>query len=89
VWKPVATVRFRVGTGCNGSVPGWNRTRNQPGNLDPLLTRYLTSEVALEKPEIGSTYPIIPIVNISMDDEPHVGMPGDSRDYKDEGGDSD
>jgi len=27
-----------VETRCNGSVPGWNRTRNQPGNLDPLLT---------------------------------------------------
>ena len=25
-------------TRCNGSVPGWNRTRNRPGNLDPLLT---------------------------------------------------
>ena len=23
---------------CNGSVPDWNRTRNRPGNLDPLLT---------------------------------------------------
>jgi hypothetical protein len=57
--------------------------------LDPLLTLYLTSEVALEKPEIGSTDPIIPIDNICMDDEPLVGMPGDSRDYKDEGGDSD
>jgi len=27
-----------VETRCNGSVPGWNRTRNRPGNLDPLLT---------------------------------------------------
>ena len=25
-------------TRWNGSDPGWNRTRNQPGNLDPLLT---------------------------------------------------
>ena len=25
-------------TCCNGPVPGWNRTRNRTGNLDPLLT---------------------------------------------------
>jgi len=27
-----------VETRCNGPVPGWNRTRNRTGNLDPLLT---------------------------------------------------
>jgi len=27
-----------VETLCNGLVPGWNRTRNRPGNLEPLLT---------------------------------------------------
>jgi len=30
-----------VETRCNGSVPGWNRSRNRPGNLDPLLTLVL------------------------------------------------
>ena len=25
-------------TRCNCPVPGWNRTRNRTGNLDPLLT---------------------------------------------------
>jgi len=29
---------FWVETCCNSSVPGWNWTRNWPGNLDPLLT---------------------------------------------------
>jgi len=29
-----------VETHCNGSVPGWNRTRNRPGNLDLLLTLF-------------------------------------------------
>jgi len=32
------SIGFCVETRCNGSVPGWNRTRNRPGNLDPLLT---------------------------------------------------
>jgi len=34
---------FCVETRCNGSVPGWNRTRNQPGNFDPLLTLVISS----------------------------------------------
>jgi len=29
---------FCVETRWNSSVPGWNRTRNRPGNLDPLPT---------------------------------------------------
>jgi hypothetical protein len=54
-----------------------------------ILLDYLTSEVALEKPEIGSTHPNIPIDNNCTDDELHLGMPGGSRDYEDEGDDSD
>jgi len=49
---------------------------------------YLTSEVALEQPEIGSTDPNIPIDNNCMDDELHFGMPGGSGDYEDEGNES-
>ena len=30
--------RFGGVTRCNGSVPGWNRSRNRPGKLDSLLT---------------------------------------------------
>jgi len=41
-----------------------------------ILLDYLTSEVALEEPEIGSTDPNIPIDNNCTDDEPHFGMPG-------------
>jgi hypothetical protein len=50
---------------------------------------YLTSEVALEEPEIGSTDPNIPIDNNCTDDELHFGMPGGSRDFEDEGDESD
>jgi hypothetical protein len=50
-----------------------------------ILVDYLTSEVALEEPEIGSTDPNIPIDNNCMDDELHFGMPQGCEDYDDEG----
>jgi len=50
-----------------------------------VLLDYLTSEVALEEPEIRSTDANIPIDNNCMDDELHFGMPGGCEDYKDEG----
>jgi len=49
----------------------------------------LTSEVALEEPEIGSTDPNIPINNNCTDDELHFGMPGGNWDSEDEGDESD
>jgi hypothetical protein len=54
-----------------------------------ILLDYLASEVALEKPEIGSTDPNIPIDNNCKDDELHFGMPGGSGDFEDEGDESD
>jgi len=54
-----------------------------------ILPDYLTSEVALEEPEIGSTDQNIPIDNNCMDDELHFGMPGGSGDYEDEVDESD
>jgi len=54
-----------------------------------ILLDYLTSEVALEEPQIRSTDPNIPIDNNCTDDELHFGMPGGSGDYKDEGDESD
>jgi len=53
------------------------------------LLDYLTSEVALEEPGIRSTDPNIQIDNNCTDDGLHVGMPGGSRDYEDEGDESD
>jgi hypothetical protein len=41
---------------------------------------YLTSKVALEEHEIGTTDPNIPIDNNCMDDKLHFRMPGGSRD---------
>jgi hypothetical protein len=40
-----------------------------------ILLDYLSSEVALEEPKIGSGDPNIPMDNNCMDDEPHFGMP--------------
>jgi len=54
-----------------------------------ILLDYLTSEVALEEPEIGSTDSNIPIDNNCTDDEWHFGMPGGSGDFEDEGDESD
>jgi len=54
-----------------------------------ILLDYLTSEVALEQPEIGSTDPNIPMDNNRTDDEVHFGMPGGSGDYQNEGDESD
>ena len=53
-----------------------------------ILLEYLTSKVALEEPEIGSTDPNIPIDNNCTDDELHFEMPGGSGDYEDESDES-
>jgi len=55
-----------------------------------LLLDSLTSEVALEEPEIGSTEPNILIYNNCTNDELHLGMmAGGSGVFDDEGDDSD
>jgi len=54
-----------------------------------ILLHYLTSEVVIEEPEIGSTDPNIPIDNNCTDDELHFGMPGGSADFEYEGDESD
>jgi len=54
-----------------------------------ILLDYLSSEVALEEPEIGSTDPNIPIDNNCTDDELQFGMPGGSGDYEYIGDESD
>jgi hypothetical protein len=50
---------------------------------------YLTSEVAIEEPEIGSTDPNIPMDNNCTDDEMHFGIPQGSGDFEDEADESD
>jgi hypothetical protein len=54
-----------------------------------ILLEYLTSEVALEESEIGSTEPNIPIDNNYLDDELPFGMPGACWDCEDEGDERD
>jgi hypothetical protein len=54
-----------------------------------IVLDYLTSEVALDEPEIGSTDPNIPIDNNCMDDEPQFGIPWASGDFEDEGDERD
>ena len=53
------------------------------------LLDYLTSEVALEEPEIGNTDPNIPIDKYCADHELLCGISGSSGDYADEGDASD
>jgi len=54
-----------------------------------ILLDYLTSEVALEEPEIGSTDSNIPIANNCMHDKLHVGVRAGSGDFEDEGDERD
>jgi len=56
---------------------------------NPILLDHLTSEVALEEPEIGCSDPNILIDNNCTDDKLHFGMPGGSGDYEDEGDERD
>jgi hypothetical protein len=53
-----------------------------------ILLDYLSSEVALEEPEIASTDPNSPIDNNCTDGEMHFGVPGGNGDYDDDGNES-
>jgi len=44
-----------------------------------ILLDYLTLEMVLEEPEIGSTNPNIPIDNNCMDDRLQLGMPASAK----------
>jgi len=50
-----------------------------------ILLDNLSSEVALEEPEIGGNDPNIPMDSNRTDDELHLGMPGGCRDYNEQG----
>jgi len=56
---------------------------------DAILLHYMTSEVALEEPEIRGTDPNNPIDHKCMVDKLHFWIPLGSRDYVDEGDKSD
>jgi hypothetical protein len=59
------------------------------GADNTILLDYLTSEVAIEEPEIESTDPNIAMDNNCTDDEMHFGMPLGSGDFEDEADKSD
>jgi hypothetical protein len=54
-----------------------------------ILLDYLASEVTLEESEIGGTDANIPMDINCTDNELHFRRPGGSRDYEDEGDESD
>jgi len=54
-----------------------------------VLLDYLSSEVALDDPEIRITEPIVLIHNNCPNDNLHFGMPRDSKDFQDAGNESD
>jgi hypothetical protein len=54
-----------------------------------ILREYLPSKEVLEDPEIGRTDPNIQIDKNCTDDKPQDGMPGGSRNYEDQGDESD
>jgi len=84
----LATVKFQIQQAENPTPAVVIRV--EAASVDnAILLDYLTSEVALEEPEIGSTDSIILIGNNCTDDELHIGMPGGSRDFEDEGEESD
>jgi hypothetical protein len=79
----VATVKRQIQQAENPT-PATVISRETAPVANLILLDYLTSEVALEKSEIRSTDPNIPIDNNCTDDELHFGMPGCCEDYDDE-----
>jgi len=60
----------------------------EAARVDNAILDLLTSEMALEEPEIRSTDPNIPIDNNCMDDELHFRMPRGCGNYEDSGHES-
>ena len=73
----LATVKHHIQQGENPTSAMVN-SREAARVNNGILLCYVSSEVALEQPEIGSTYPNIPIDNNFTDDELHFRMPGGS-----------
>jgi hypothetical protein len=84
----LATVKRQIQQAENPT-PAVAISMDAAGGDNAILPDYLTSEVALEEPEIGSTDPNIPIDNNCTDDEQHFGIPGGSGDCEDEVEESD
>jgi len=74
---------------ANNSMPTEFRSTEAAGIDNAIRLDYLTSDVALEEPGIGSTDLKIPIDNDCMDQELHFGMPRSCEDHDDDGDDMD
>ena len=60
-------------------------SKEAAGVDNAVLVDYLTSDAALEEPEIRNTDRNIPIDNDCTNDELHFGMPWSREDYDNEG----
>jgi len=87
-WKTVASVKCWIQQAENPT-PGVVISMEASRVDNAILLAYLTSEVALEEPEIRSTDPTIPIDNNWTDDKLNFGIPGGGGDYDDERDESD
>jgi hypothetical protein len=84
----LATVKREIQQAEN-PMPAVDISMEAASDDNAILLDYLTSEVAIEEPEIGSTDPNIQIDNNCTDDELHFGIPGGSGDDDDGGDESD
>jgi hypothetical protein len=82
--NPLATVKRQIQQAEN-PMPAVVISTEAAHVVNAILLEYLTSEVALEEPEIGRTAPNIPIDNNCKEDKLHLGMPWCCEDYDDEG----
>jgi hypothetical protein len=85
---PLAAVKRQIQQAVNPT-PAVGVNVEAVGVDNAILLDYLTSEVALEELEIGTTDQNIAVDNNCTNDELHFGMPADSGDYKDEGNERD
>jgi len=83
----LATVKHQIQQAEN-SIPAVVISTEAASVVNAILVDYLTSEVALEEPEIRSTDQNIAIDNNCMDDEQHFRMPGGSGYYEHTGDES-
>jgi len=82
--NPLDTVKHQIQQAEN-PMPAMVISIEAPHVDKAILLDYLTSKVALEELEIGSTNPNISIVNDGTDDKLHCGTPGQGKVYEDEG----
>jgi hypothetical protein len=87
-YKTLATVKHQIQLAEN-PMPAVVSSMEAARVDNAILVDNLTSNVALEEPEIGSTDPNISIDNNCMDDKLLFGMPGGSGGYEDESDESD